>query len=42
MKQLMIFLMIIFSVSVFAQPSANEILKKVDDNMVSEYSDSHK
>lgn len=36
MKQVMIFLMMIFSVSIFAQPNADEILKKIDKNMFSE------
>ena len=36
MKQLMILFAIIFSVTLFAQPSASEIIKKVDKNLVTD------
>ncbi|HMN23157.1 MAG TPA: hypothetical protein PKE38_01590, partial [Ignavibacteriaceae bacterium] len=36
MKHLMILFVMIFSISVFAQPSADEIIKKVDKNLISD------
>lgn len=36
MKHIMIFLITIFSTAAFAQPSANEIIKRVDENLISD------
>ncbi|MBZ0199233.1 MAG: outer membrane lipoprotein-sorting protein [Ignavibacteriaceae bacterium] len=35
MKKTMLFVMMMFTTSIFAQPTADEILKKVDDNLLS-------
>lgn len=36
MKHIMIFLITIFSTAAYAQPSANEIIKRVDENLISD------